>query len=406
MRWRLAVLLLAALAHPAWAASDASISYFTHVRDVSVSDPERQNYAVVDAEMFRVARNDLGDLRLYTLEGTEVPYALAVQHSASRSTEDEVRVLQPGTIGGRTQFVLDVSKVEEYNRITLGLDARDFIAQATVEGQDNLRQSRWVNLGTRTLYDFTREKLGRNFTLRLPDSRFRYLRITLAGAVKPGEVVSAKVARVEEVPGRWTEIGVSPRFTRDGRTTVITWDAPANVPLERLSFEVEDGQENFRRDFRVFNAEGREVASGTVTRVRLPRAADSGTESLTFELPGLRSRSFRVVIENGDDPPLRLSAVRAWFTERRVYFDPKGKERLRLYYGDPELTAPVYDYAKFFRAEESAARAGLAGPRESAGYTGRPDRRPWSDRHPEVLWAALILAVAGLGALALRSLKT
>ncbi|HXE91044.1 MAG TPA: DUF3999 family protein [Terriglobales bacterium] len=404
MRKLLAV-VLAALVHPAWAASDASISYFTHVRDVSVSDPARQNYAVVDEEMFGVARNDLGDLRLYTLEGAEVPYALAIQRSASRSTEDDVRVLQPGTIGGRTQFVLDVSGVEEYNRVTLDLAARDFIAQATVEGQNDLRQSRWVNLGTRTLYDFTREKLGRNFTLRLPDSRFRYLRITLAGGVKPGEVGGAKVARVEEVPGRWTEIGVSPRFTREGRTTVITWDAPPNVPLERLSFEVEDSQENFRRDFHVFNAQGRELASGTVTRVRLPRAAEAGTESLALELPGLQSRSFRVVIENGDDPPLRLVAVRAWFAERRLYFDARGKQRLRLYYGDPELTAPVYDYAKFFRAEESAAQATYSAPQENRAYTGRPDRRPWSDRHPEVLWAALLLAVGGLGALALRSLR-
>ena len=168
---------------------------------------------------------------------------------------------------------------------------------------------------------------------------------------------------------------------------------------------MEDGQENFRRDFRVFNAEGREVAAGTVTRVRLPRAADAGTENLTLELPGVRSRSFRVVIENGDDPPLRLTAVRPWFTERRIYFDPKGKQRLRLYYGDPELTAPVYDYAKFFRAEESAARAAFVAAQENAAYTGRPDRRAWSERHPEVLWAALILAVAGLGAVALRSLK-
>jgi hypothetical protein len=42
----------------------------------------------------------------------------------------------------------------------------------------------------------------------------------------------------------------------------------------------------------------------------------------------------------------------------------------------------------------------------NGAYTGRPDDRTWSERHPAVLWIAILAAVAVLGALALRSMKT
>jgi hypothetical protein len=37
-------------------------------------------------------------------------------------------------------------------------------------------------------------------------------------------------------------------------------------------------------------------------------------------------------------------------------------------------------------------------------YIGRPDERPWSDRHPAVLWVAIISAVLMLAGIALRSM--
>ena len=63
-------------------------------------------------------------------------------------------------------------------------------------------------------------------------------------------------------------------------------------------------------------------------------------------------------------------------------------------------------YAKFFREDPNAARAQLSPETQNAVYTGRPDDRPWSERHKIVLWAALLLAVALLAWLALRGLKS
>ena len=52
-----------------------AISYFTNVREIQISQPDTQNYFVVDEEIWAHARPDLADLRIYDGE-SQVQYAL------------------------------------------------------------------------------------------------------------------------------------------------------------------------------------------------------------------------------------------------------------------------------------------------------------------------------------------
>ena len=92
--------------------------------------------------------------------------------------------------------------------------------------------------------------------------------------------------------------------------------------------------------------------------------------------------------------------------ERRIYFDFVGPAQLTLFYGDEKLSAPVYDYAKLFQRDQRAPRARLAAEASNSEYTQRPDDRPWSERHPLVLWIAIVTAVVVLAGVALRSMRT
>src|SRR5262249_30870971 len=113
-----------------------------------------------------------------------------------------------------------------------------------------------------------------------------------------------------------------------------------------------------------------------------------------------------VTIQNGDDPPLPIASVKALSLERRIYFDPRGHSSLRLYYGDPKVEGPTYDYAKFFQQDADARTAQLRPPEANPEFSGRPDDRLWSERHRAVMWAAMMVAVAVLGVMALRGLKS
>lgn len=373
-----------------------------------VGHPERQNYLVVDPELWDKGNTDLGDLRLVTSSGQEIPYALVVKRAASSAHETEVKVLELGTVAGSTDFVLDVSAVSEYDQVRLRLNAVDFIAHAAVEGRDDLAKPPVTLLGKYTLYDFSREELGSNFTLKLPRSRFRYLHLHIDGAVKPEDVLSAVVADLQEQKAQWTPLDVNLKIEQDGKRTLLTWDALADVPVDRIVLVVDPAEVNFRRDVEV-TAHNDSVARGEIHRIRMKRAEGAvESEELALTLGGVHAPRYRLTIENGDDPPLRILGVQVFSIERRLYFDPRGNSTLRIYYGDERLRAPLYDYAKLFQEpqDEATPRAELGPGTHNSAYTGRPDERPWTDKHPEVLWIAMILAVAGLAAVALRGLRS
>ncbi len=388
----------------AGSAPEPAVPYFSNVRDVRTQDASKQNYITVDEEQWMHSSDSLSDLRIYGAQGNEVPYQMQTQSASAASTQVAARMLQLGTTAGSTTFVLDVSAVSEYNRIALEMETRNFVAHATVEGMDDIHAKTATGLGTYTLYDFTDERLGRNFELRLPDSRFRFLRIALSSEISTRDVKGASISFWEEKSAGWSNIHAQPRIEREGKTTVIRWETSPKVPLDRVVFEV-DGV-NYSRTMWLEDAKAFRIASGTLSRVKLQRKGRSvESENLELHVGGAHSGSYKLVIENGDDPPLAIRRVQPQFVARRIYFDPHGESALKLYYGDDRLSAPVYDYSKLFVEQPDAVAAALGDGAHNSAYTGRPDERPWSDRHPSVVWIALVVAVAALGALALRGMK-
>ena len=112
-----------------------------------------------------------------------------------------------------------------------------------------------------------------------------------------------------------------------------------------------------------------------------------------------------MTIDNGDDAPLSLERVRLQMRERKLCFEAAPNVRYALFYGDSALTAPHYDYATLFTPQADASQAALGPEQANPTYQPRPDERPFTEKHPALLWAALIVVVALLGVLALRSVK-
>ena len=181
------------------------------------------------------------------------------------------------------------------------------------------------------------------------------------------------------------------------------------MPQERITVELKTSTTpppNFNRTLFVVDEFGTEIGRGSISSVTMKRGSDSvSNRNLSVDLYSTVSRRFKVTIEDGDDTPLPIQQVQPLSVERRLYFDPKGKTSLQLYYGDSKLEAPTYDYAKFFQQVPDAAVAQLGAAEANAQFTGRPDERPWSERHSYLLWIAMVLAVIVLGGLALRGLK-
>ncbi|MGO8795615.1 MAG: hypothetical protein ACLQLC_12390 [Candidatus Sulfotelmatobacter sp.] len=397
------ILLLAVFSEPA--TPEPAITYFRIVRDVSVTQPGAQNFFVVDEDIWEHARPDLGDLRIYDGE-TPVQYALSEQRAETSSEESGAKLLNLGRVAGHTEFDLDAQGIATYDRIRLHLDAKDYVITATVDGSNELGKPPFTTLTPSTLYDFTSEQLGSNSVLKLPPSSFRYLHVKISGVILPQQIKGAAIFNLHEQKASWTKVGSCAPPQRKQRTTVIRCDIPPKVPLNRILFEVEPRQVNFRRSVSIETSKGEPEGSGEITRVRMNRAGTLVTnEELGVDLAST-SGPVTIAIANEDNPPLAIVGVQALSLERRIYFDPQGKTNLKLYYGDEKISPPVYDYARFFHLEESAAQAQLGAGVRNPQYATRPDVRPWSEQHMGVLWAAMIVAVIGLGSLAIRGMRS
>jgi hypothetical protein len=403
----LASALLCALAFAAASDPEPSIPYFTRVRDVTIAIPDRQNYLVVDSDVWAHARPDLADLRLY--DGTnQAPYELRTELAGTSSQEAEAKILNLARRGDHTEFDLDVAPVTEYNRIHLTLDRKDFLVTARAEGRDALvgaTAAPWPSPST--LFDFSRENLGSNSTITLPTWSFRYVHVRLSTGILPNEVKRATVTHLEEKTALWTDAGTCRVADQQKRSTVITCDVSSGTPIDRIQFDVSAGRVNFRRAVSIADEKGVQFAAGSISRIRMNRGGTTvDSEDLAVRVFSHHAGNFTITIDNGDDPPLTFTAIRPQSLQRRLYFEPQGKASLKLYYGDEQLAAPVYDYAKFFREDAGAAQAQLGTDMQNAAFTGRADDRPWSERHKAVLWLAMLVAVAVLTLLAVRGLRT
>jgi len=385
--------------------TSSAISYFHFQRQLQPLDSSGQHYIVVDEAVWQHARPDLSDLRIYSTE-KEVPYRLTIEQGSSETEQKQCRVLQPATIGGKTQFLLDMSGVAEYDRIELNLRAKNFVAHARVEGQDDPHGAKWAVLGTTTLYDLSDERLGRNFTLKIPLTTYKYLRVTVDRPVNPSDVEGGSAGITRSEKAVWRDLGREPKQSQQGKDTILTFPVASEVPVERALISIDPAQLNFLRRVEVQGDNGEAFGSGEIRRVHMERNGQKiDTEQTSLDLRGNTQGALKIIIHNGDDAPLKITGARLQQYERRIYFDAATGIRLKLYYGDAQLDTPVYDYAKLFQKSAEAKQIQLGAEEANAAFTGRPDERPWSERHPAVLWVAIVAAVLILGGVALRSMK-
>ena len=355
-----------------------SVANLTNMRPVRGIVPDKQNYLVLDENIWQHARHDLGDLRLFVGD-TEVPYAMALERGGESAQKAEAKLLnigreegtQSGTAAG-TQFVIDMAGIPLYDAVELRLadSAKNFVAQASVEGLRSASDALGTDLGSSVLFNLSNEGLGSDFTLKFRPATFPFLRVHVA-RITPDQVLRAIGINTHAQPASWTPISGSLPIEQKGRTTVVTWSGSESVPVSRVVLDVDPSQTNFWRDIEVLTPTGGTVTNTSVRRVHLARDGKlAESESLAIELPYEAWGGFQIVIENADEPPLKITAAKAYFYERRLYFESHGGVDLNLYSGDPRLTAPSYEYSRVFRADENAAEATLGLDSTNPNYHG------------------------------------
>jgi hypothetical protein len=412
MKGQLALPLLLALAAPS-----PEIRYFQHERYVHVAaDSQGQACLIVDTGLFAHAAPDLVDLRLYR-NGSEEPYLI---HQATQPRLDQ-QILSPmnaGTRGGRTVFDIEMPP-GRYENIDLSVAAQDFVASVTVRGSQ-AESGVQTRVGSYTVFDLTHQKLGRGTMLALPISDYRYLHFDIAGPIKAESIQGIRVSRAIEEKPRYLEVVRTGHGTVHDRSTVLTVQVPANTPVDRIVFvPTSAAPELFERTVRITEKParasserpGREetVTEGSLLRIHGTRQGQRiDEERLEVAIPQRQTSEaslWTISIDNGDDRPLPIETARLEMVERDLCFDAQSGSSLDLYYGDHALNAPRYNYAALTEVQPHPAVAELGPEAANPIWQPRPDPRPFTERHPWLLWVALCVVIGLLAWLTMQTAR-
>jgi hypothetical protein len=421
----LAILLWQAAPGPETSTADQH--FLRYRRTVSLPSGPGQTCAVIDPQIFPHAAPSLKDLRLYQ-DGHEVPYAITLSEP-QQPDSDTAQIRNLGLRGHNIVFDVEMPN-RPYTDVTLNLAGQDFLATATVSGTRDPNYSNQTSLGDFTLFDLTTQHLSRSTTLHLQETNLPYVHIELSVSAAPGArtftatpqmVLGVTVPPSREAQSLYTTAASTTAITQRGHQSIATFTLAERIPIERLSVDISPAfKANFSRDVRIndhptntsdTSALAGEALAGTIFRVHLTQ---SGREirQQQLSLPATLGSNMQsaatveVAIDNGNDTPLPIAAIRLEMRQRKICFDAPTANPLTLYYGDPSLTAPQYDYARLYSPSGEIHTAQLRPEQLNPAYRDRPDQRPLTERRPHLLWIALLAVICVLAVVAIRSSKT
>jgi hypothetical protein len=177
------------------------------------------------------------------------------------------------------------------------------------------------------------------------------------------------------------------------------------LPVTELVFSTI--QPEFYRAVRILtSADGKEwrtICGGEIFRYKVGEKLE---ESLRVSFPeNWGGRYWRVEILNGNDAPLTETTLSLNMIPRFAFFQPAEGRSYRMIYGNAAAVAPQYDLSRIFHFQgKPSGSIVIAGPEE--GTSNYADPRPYTERHPNILWSALGVAVILLAYAAFRALRT
>lgn len=405
------------------AISSPNLQYFRNDRTIqNLPQQNQQACLALDPAVFTHAGPHLSSLRLYNGDH-ETPYAINYSAPIDGSPKT-IAPLNAGLRIGATSF--DAAMPDgSYSNINLDIDAHDFIATVHVSGSQSQSGSPVTNLGSFTIFDFTRQRLGRSTVLHLPQSDFRYLHFRIDGPIHPDQITGLSTGRLSAGEPQYVTVAASSSVQQKDHDSVVEFAVPVNVPVDRIAFTSGAQPANFSRDVTVTIAPANSrpstdaeepappvTSSGYLLRIHTTQNGHRiDEENLTIDTPayatsiGPAETKWTITVHNQDDAPIDLRSVSLQMIARNLCFDSKSGASYTLYYGDDALTPPHYDYASLFVLDKQAASVNLDPEVQNPDYEPRPDTRPFTERHPALLWIVLIAAIIVLGVIALRSSK-
>jgi len=359
-------------------------------RDVVIEGQVQQTLLAVplDAEVYADSASDFRDLRLIDNQQVETPFLLQkIAGSKTVTKRLPVHSKKPtlkknGEDGIIITLELDPDEVANVDGLTVVTKQRDFEYAIQVQAAED--GENWQQLVDNTvIYDYSRFMTFGNRDIELPGNSYRYFKLIVAKAVDTQESALVELTRsleqgqelqrkeridlrnqplhidrielwheetetVAENEQRFDYPLAKFEVSRDDdkKVTLIEIDAQW-LPL--TGFELSIETPNFSRTVEV------QVPVQQGVETRMATIANGNIEALHFKdflreqtklyFPEQRRQRYRLVIDDKDNPPLKLAGIKGLGPGYQLLFLPQSHRIYQLRYGASKVDMPQYDTA-------------------------------------------------------------
>ncbi|MDH3726900.1 MAG: DUF3999 domain-containing protein [Myxococcales bacterium] len=461
----LSMLAIGSIARPALAEQDPApplqLSDFAYNQALTPAPDRALQTVLIPIEVYRGAlRKSLADVRVFDLDGNEVPHAirtLAAPTASPRSSQSlpifplkeaaggeaagdltihierdadgEVIDIQsaapraPGDLDGGAaparrivSYILDARGVEDpIVKLSVTIpDARhDYVLPVRVESSNDLEQWRAVPTeAPLAQLDFQGNRIDHN-ELVLAPIKAKYLRLSWADQELPAPItkVVAETQPKEERAKR-VSLDVLGQPVR-GEPGVYLFDAGGFVPAD--SVHVRLLEENTLVKAELASSDDENGPWDRALHGRIYRIVENGRviQQPVHKLTRRAPRFWRLEITAGEkELGRRFPILTLSFFPDQLLFVSRGAAEHLLAYGSYKASAPDFDTSDLIEltrrgSDEPLPRAtATLGPQQPAGGAAALEEPPPPPPiRTYVLWAVLILAAVLLGVLAIRLLR-
>lgn len=387
----LATLGLGGIALPPQAAETAAgLRHFRFIKPVVAMSSAREELAaaVFDADVYTHAAAGFADLRLVDQDGALVPFLIEKQqHTKVVVATEPVSVTVESLTekeGNRIEVVVSLARdAEPATGIEIVTPLRDFEKHVTVFGS-RADSATWKELvRDQPIFDYSRFMDVRSTRIELPDndctayrvefgnvsdlrtSTFMEMTRTVQGAEPTTEtgrhIIERRDFRIDRLEfsrrrrreGERVDADVAwavadiefPPHPERGQSAILV--RTARQPLTAFRFVT--GNRNFSRAVTVQiprNGPGTtawvDLAVGAIREISF---RDVRRRELTIEFPETRAALYRVLVHNGDSPPLEFTGIEGIGRAYQALFLAYPEKQYRLVFGDDRARPPVFDAA-------------------------------------------------------------
>jgi hypothetical protein len=380
-------------------------------RAINIGDSSAPVRIDIPFDLYAHADANLADIRVIDETGAETPYIndgpqfrIPVENRAAKLLE---RSFLPSQY---TQLVMDLGPTTAFhNGVEIHTPATNFINWVELAVSDDAKTWRIVK-DRAPISSFTNESIAGSRLVRYPDTNARYIRERIFEPAHQFLVSSVDVSFSIEPRSPVQEalpiaLQPDPKAAKNSTRWIADLDQ-SNAPVDGVRFATSQPQ-----FFRVVRLQGsddnenwHEYAAGQIYRYA---QGEKQAESLQVTSPYIccRRRYWRIEIDNDNDAPLAGVTAVLLAAPQAMLFFPSAAHTYRLIYGNATAKQPTYDLARTFDPHTwpETKSATMSSEIETANFI---DPRPFTERHPYVLWLAFVIAVAALGYAALRALKS